>query len=296
MFMKPTLCFTTLLLMIHPAVASEELAMPLAGDHRDAEACFQQARASLHGKDAPKGVKKAFELMKLAADQGHPEATGALGYFYSQGIVVEKDERLALEWFRKGAEKGSAKSCLNLGKMLIEGKGSVGTAADALREEGLRWIITAADKRLVEAAYTLGRYHYYGEHGLAHDYGSAARYFKIAADQNDPESLNFLGVMNNLGSGMPQNSAVAEDCFRKAALQGHVKAQANLGMMMNPVSEDKDRKMEALAWLMLAASQGEVTAEKSLADFNPGLLPGDIEQARSQTVELRKSISANRKP
>lgn len=296
MIMKPTLCLATLLLIIHPALGSEDPTTSAAADHRDAETQFQQARASLHGKGAPKDVKKAFELMKLAAEQGHPEATGALGYFYSQGVAVEKDERLALEWFRKGAEKGSAKACLNLGKLLIDGKADAGVPADLLRAEGLRWITKAADKRLVEAAYTLGRYHYYGEHGLVQDYTAAARYFKIAADQNDPESLNFLGVMNDLGSGMPQNSAVAEDFFRKAALLGHLKAQANLGIAMNPLSEDKNRKTEALAWLMLAASRGEVTAEKSLADFNPGLQPADIEQARSQTVELRKRITANRKP
>ncbi len=296
MIMKPTLYFATLLFTIHSAVGSEDPAPSFAADHRDAETQFQQARASLYGKGTSKNVKKAFELTKLAAEQGHPEATGALGYFYSQGVAVEKDERLAFEWFRKGAEKGSAKACLNLGKLLVEGKAGTEVPAEQLREQGLRWITKAADQRLVEAAYTIGRYHYYGEHGLAQDHASAARYFKIAADQNDPESLNFFGMMSELGLGVPQDSAVAEDHFRKAALQGHVKAQANLGMTMNPVSESKDRKMEALAWLMLAASQGEVTAEKSLADFIPGLKPGDIERAQGHTQELRKRITANRKP
>lgn len=294
--MRPTVCIATLLFLICPAFGSENPAPSAAVEHRDAETCFQQARASLYGKGTPKDVKKAFEFMKFAADMEHPDAMGAMGYFYNQGVAVKKDERLALEWFRKGAEKGSAKACLNLGKLLIEGKGGAGTTADSHRSEGLHWIIIAADQRLLEAAYTLGRYYYYGENGLVQDYASAARYFKIAADQNDPESLNFFGMMSDLGLGIPQDSAVAEDCFRKAALQGHVKAQANLGMTMNPVSEDKDRKMEALAWLLLAASQGEVTAEKSLADFNPGLKPGDVERARSHTLELRKRISVDRNP
>lgn len=258
----------------------------------EAEARFQLARACLRGSGMPKDVNRAFELMKQAAEQGHADAVGALGYFYSVGAAVEKDEKQAAAWFRKGAEMGSAKARLNLGIYLIEENGDPEENYQRRRDEGIEWIVKAADQRLPEAALAAGRYYYFGDHGLTKDYGRSAGYFKIAADLQDAEAMNFIGIMSEYGMGVPLDIAVAGDWFRKAALQGHAKARANLGRLMNPLSEDKNQRLESLAWLILAAGQGEVTAEKSLAEARPGLADGELDQARTKAVELqRRSLS-----
>jgi len=270
-----------------PVIARETIA---AAERGEADAQFQLARASQRGEGVPKDVNKAFGLMKLAAEQGHADAIGGLGYFYSVGVAVEKDDKQALEWFRKGAEKGSAKAQLNLGRWLLDGKaGSEGDAEKRL-EEGLQWLKKAVDQGLAEANLSYGMIHYFGDHGVAQDYGKAVPCFKLAAAHGLRDAQNFLGVMNEMGLGMPADTAAAQQWYRKAALQGHLRAQANLGILLNPLAENKATRIEALAWLVLASDQNEITAEKSLQDVMLGLKAGELDEARKRAAELRKLI------
>lgn len=271
-----------------PARAAEPMSAPTP--ETDAAARYQAARACLRGEGVAKDVNKAFALMKSAAEQGNADAIGGLGYFYSVGVAVPKDENLAAEWFRKGAEKGSAKAQFNLGMWLLGGHGGAGHDAADRQTEAMRWIRMAADQSLPEAALAYGRALYGGEHGVTSDYQNAARYFKIAADAGDADARNFLGVMSELGWGGPMDRAMAERWFRQAALQGHPKAQSNLGRILGPLAENKETRIEALAWLLIASDQGEVTAGKELADNVTGLKDGELDAAKARALELRKLI------
>lgn len=270
-----------------PPLAPEILAAAVRGE---AAARFQLARACLRGDGVPKDVNKAFALMQESAEQGYADAMGGLGYFYSVGVAVAKDENLAAEWFRKGAAKGSAKARLNLGKMLLAGKGGSGGSPEKLGEEGLQWVRKAAEQGLPEAALAYGSMLYFGDHGAAQDYGKAAPFLQLAAGQGLPDAQNFYGTMNELGLGMPVDAVAAAAWFRKAALQGHVKAQSNLGRVLGPLVENKATRIESLAWLIIASGRGEVTADKTLQDAAPGLQEGEFDEAKKQAVELRKLV------
>ncbi|MEI6654353.1 MAG: tetratricopeptide repeat protein [Verrucomicrobiota bacterium] len=266
----------------------------VAAERGEAEAQFQLARACLRGEGVPKDVNKAYHLMKAAADQGHADAMGGLGYFYSVGVVVAKDEKLAAEWFRKGATKGSAKAQLNLGKLLLAEKaGGDGADPEKLHAEAVQWIKQAADQGLPEAGLAYGNILYFGDHGVARDYAKAAPYLTIAAEHGLAEALNYLGVMNEYGLGMPKNVAAAEPLYRQAALKGNAKAQSNLGAILNPRNENHETRIEALAWLMIATSLREVTADKLLRDATPGLEKGDLEAATKRVPELQKLIEVH---
>lgn len=283
--MKLGICHAVMMLASLPVAAA---------DRGEVEAQFLSARACLLGEGVPKDVKKAFELMKSAADQGYPDAMGGLGYFYSVGVAVKKDDPQAAEWFRKGAEKGSAKAQLNLAKMLLAGNAGASVSGERdpvkLRDEGLQWLKKAADQELPEAALAYGSILYFGDQGVTKDYGKAASYLKVAAEAGNPDARNLLGNQYELGLGVPVDPAAAEQWFRKAALQGQVKAQSNLGRILGPLGETRETRIEALAWLMIASGQGEVTAEKSLNDSMPGLSGVDLDAAKSKAVELQKSI------
>ena len=254
----------------------------------EAEALFQQARAALRGDGVPRDVKKAYELMNAAAAAGHAEAIGGMGYFHSTGTVVEKDGKMALEWFRKGAEKGSAKAQLNLGKMLLEGTGGGDVET---RQEAFGLIRRAADAKLPEASLAYGSILYFGDHGVEKDWEKAVLYFGVAADQGLAEAQNFLGTMREMGMGLPMDDAIAKEWFRKAADQGNAKAQASLGRLLNPLSDQEDARQEALAWLVISADAGEVTAQKTLEDALPGLKESELAAARKRaaTWRVRKS-------
>jgi TPR repeat protein len=271
-----------------PALAPE---LPAAAERGDDEAQFQLARAYLRGEGVAKDPQKAFELMKASADQGNAEAIGGLGYFYSVGVAVPKDEKQALEWFRKGAEKGSAKAQLNLGKALIDGKPGAfcEMTADQMREAGLQWIWKSADQGLPEAGLTYGRICYFGDYGQPQDYKKALVYLNPAAADGIPEAQNMLGSIYQCGSGIPIDEVAAEQWYRKAALQGHSRAQSNLGMILGPQVENKQTRVEALAWLLMAAEQNQITAIKTLKDAEP-LKTGELDEARTKMAELAKLV------
>ena len=257
----------------------------------DAAAQYQLARAYLRGEGVPKDPQKAFELMKAAAEQGHAEAIGGLGYFYSVGVAVAKDEKQAIEWFRKGAEKGSAKAQLNLGNLLLKGQGDTAADPETRRKEALQWIQKAADQNLPEAASTFGSMLYFGDHGIEKNHDLTAKYLKIAAQADIASAQNMLGFLYDYGWGVPMDKAMAQQWFRKAALQGNLKAQSNLGRILGPLSESKETRIEALGWLLIASSQGEITATKELQESLPGLKSGDMDAASKMAEELRKQIA-----
>lgn len=272
------------------------LEIQAAAERGEGDGRFQLARAYLHGNGVPKNPAKSLELMRVAAEQGHADAIGGIGYFYSNGITVEKNESEAASWFRKGAEKGSAKAQLNLANLLLAGKenglpdGAAAKSPEEMRAEGLQWLTKSANQDLPDATLVYGSVLYFGEYGVARDYGKAAPYLKIAAESGSGEAQNTFGLMNQMGLGMNEDAKAAEIWFRKAALDGHLKAQSNLGRLLNPLANDKATRIEALGWLVIASERGEVTATKSLEDVVPGLKEGELDEAKQKATELRKMI------
>jgi TPR repeat protein len=257
----------------------------------DPEGLFQQARSLLLGIGVKKDSAKAFQLMQSAADLGHADAMGGLGYFYSQGISVPKDPEKALEWFRKGAEKGSAKSQYNLGTSLM--KAHEENPDEKQAAEAIDWIRKAAEQKLPEANLTYGIYAYMGENGIAQNYELAATHFQIAADQGLADAQNYLGAMNQNGQGMAIDHEQAIAWYRKAALQSHIRAQANLGFAIGTNNADENKQNEALAWLSIASQQGDVSAEKGLIEIEQVMTPEKRQKINTLAIEIRKQIKPN---
>lgn len=290
--MKQKYLLAILLLAATPVLQAEE-AKPLAelqaaADRGDAESQFQLSRACLMGVGLPKDLPRAFALMKSAAAQGHADALGGVGYFYSKGLATAKDPAEAMRWFRKGAQKGSAKSQLNLGKSLLDGES--GDTAGRTPDEGLRWIRMAANQGLPEACLSYGIILYFGKHGQQQDYAGAMTYLRTAAEHGIADAQNTLGAMYQAGQSVAIDQTAATDWYRKAALQGHARAQANFGMILGPDNQNKATRIEALAWLLLAQEQEEIIAQKLLASTTPGLKSGELAEARVRADELKKGV------
>ena len=109
--MKITLFFViATTLMIATLVGADITILETKAKEGDPDAQFELARLYLRGSEGVrKNAARSMELMKAAADQGHAEAMGGVGYFYASGTAVPKDDAVALTWFRKGAEAGGAK-------------------------------------------------------------------------------------------------------------------------------------------------------------------------------------------
>ncbi|HEV2495402.1 MAG TPA: tetratricopeptide repeat protein [Terriglobia bacterium] len=86
------------------------------------------------------------------------------------------------------------------------------------------------------------------EHG---DYATALKELRPLADQGNAEAQALLGLMYNLGRGVPRDYVQAEKWYRAAADQGNAQAECQLGSMY--LKKDPTR---ALKLLKLSAEQG----------------------------------------
>jgi len=82
-----------------------------------------------------------------------------------------------------------------------------------------------------------------------------AKWYRKAAEKDDPESQFKLGVCYKDGLGIEQDQKQAEFWTKKAADHGHPIAQANLGsFILSKI--DKASFPEAVKWFKLSAKQG----------------------------------------
>lgn len=261
---------------------------PVVSTPATADDQFNLARRYLKGDDITKDEKKAFELMTSAAQQGHVEAQGGLGYFYGSGIVVQKDEAMAREWMRKGAVMGSAKAQLNLGLLLLNE-----TESSSVKSEGIQWIKESAHQGLVEAISTQGSILLFGLYDQPVDYNQAYDYLANAAKQGHPDSQHLLGMMFEKGLGRPASPAEAETWFRKAAIQAHPTAQGDLARLLDPSNKEIARRVEALTWLVSAAGLNDASSKKILTEIYFKITPAEMALATKRAQQITSAHSSN---
>jgi TPR repeat protein len=203
-------------------------------------------------------------------------------------LVVEKDEVKAAEWFQKGSDKGSAVAKFNLGRFHLDGKGGLSGS-----ENGLALMEEAAAKGLPEAHTALAEIYFLGLDNPQHtpDYTKAAPHVRAAAANGEAAVINMLGVMKQSGLGMDADLQGAEECFRQAALKGDFKAQSNLGHLLNPESKKRSRRIEAMAWIIIAANQGEPLATRKIAELEQTMPGKDFSAAREKADALQAKIA-----
>lgn len=238
---------------------------------------FDLGRKLLRGEGVEKDTKRSFVLISEAAAAGHPEAMGAMGYFYASAVEVQQDATKAAEWFRRGAEAGSAKAQYNLGNSLLKGRGVKRDEA-----EGVRWIKMAAEAGMPEAQCLMGFAYLNGNEfpGVSMDSTKAHEMFAAAAEAGLPDAQNALGLI--LGDGGDHDASIL--WYRRSADQGFPKAQANLGraLLNSAASGESEKRIEGLQWLLLAQQVKEPTAQNSLNELMPGCSGSEIEQARQR--------------
>ena len=84
------------------------------------------------------------------------------------------------------------------------------------------------------------------------------------AKQGDAEAQKKLGVMYDLGEGVPDDDKAAVKWYTLAAEQGSAKAQRKLGVMYDHGEGVPEDDKAAVKWYALAAEQGLAQAQYNL--------------------------------
>jgi TPR repeat protein len=183
--------------------------------------------------------------VKAKAAQGDVFAQFSLGVAYAEGQGVEKNSRMALEWYRKAANQGYVGALYNLGMMY-------GTGRDVERDyaQAVRWFRKAADQGLAAAQFNLGVMCQNGQ-GVGKDYADAARWYRKAADQGLAAAQFNLGLMYHKGQGVEKDYVEAYAYFNLAAkiIEDAAATREVLERLMAPqqVTEAQNRTKELAA-------------------------------------------------
>jgi TPR repeat protein len=96
------------------------------------------------------------------------------------------------------------------------------------------------------------------------DYQGALRLWLPLANQGVGAAQTNVGLMFELGRGVPQNFTEALKWYRLAADQGYASAQTNVGSMYHLGRGVAANNIEAVKWFRLAAEQGYARGQSVL--------------------------------
>lgn len=231
------------------------------------------------GEGVSQSEAEAVKWFERAAEQGVAEAQCCLGYAYANGEGVVRNKSEAIKWYRKAAEQGNAKAQHWLGVTYKYGLGV--SKSDT---EAVKWYLKAAKQGYAAAQYCLGCMYSNGQ-GISKNNAEAIKWYGKAAEQGNTNALERLQALqsqakqtnnsismsakeiNNRGIDY-YNAKDYENAliwFKKAAEQGYVAAQYNLGIMYrNGKGLLIEDYANAIKWFEKAAKQGYSGAQYQL--------------------------------
>lgn len=261
---------------------------------------------SQSGYDGGKAALKRGDFVTAAhqfaedARAGHPRAQLALGLLHAAGLGVAQNNAEATKWFARAAEQGNAHAQYNLGLMLLLG---IGVAQND--KEAVRWFREAAKMGLAQAQSDLGVLHFYGRNREI-EYPEALSWLRRAAEQGHPlaqinlasayligaatswqgfEGTPFARLQGVTGTLFSKDEREAARWFLKAAAQGFVVAQFNLGLIHEKGLGVERNHAEAMKWYAKAVDAEFVPAFINLAVlYESGT---DVARDRATATQLR---------
>ena len=181
------------------------------------------ALSPAHAGMTPEEVKR-FEDNLAKAKVGDANAQTGLAICYSIGMGVEKDDELAVFWWRKAAEQGEATAQSLLGLKYKEGRG---VAKDY--EKAAFWFRKAAKQGMPQAQrYLADAYH--GGHGVEKDMVQATFWWRKAAEQGHVIAQFNLGLCYATGDGVAKDEIEAYAYWNLAGITNE-DARQNLSIL-----------------------------------------------------------------
>ncbi|MEE9368391.1 MAG: tetratricopeptide repeat protein [Pontiella sp.] len=126
-------------------------------------------------------------------------------------------------------------------------------------------IIKSRDGKIVEVLNTGGTAKPKDEEVVEEDKALSINHVRAMAENGDAESQYYMAYWSQTGQCVSKDMKEALAWYAKAALQGHMAAQHNLGVLyMNGDGVEKDLE-QAYIWAVLAAENGNASLKKVLA-------------------------------
>jgi hypothetical protein len=194
--------------------AAEVEKLAAAAKAGDVDAALKLGNGYATGRGVRQRDGKAVVYYEMAAAKGNVAAMRALAEHYFKGFGVQKDGARRLVWLEKAGEAGDA---------------SAWTAAGDLLHYGVK------------------------EPETVQDFARASVLYQKAVAKGHGPAMHALGVMHELGRGVPKDTAKAVAWYRRAADAGESFSMTTLAGVL----KDEKKFTEAAGWYGKAADAGE---------------------------------------
>ena len=244
---------------------------------------------------AAEDYDEAAKWYQKAADQGDKNAQNNLGHMYANGEGVKQNYSKALEWYQKSADQGVTNAQVSVGWYYMNGFGNL-TNDIIDYKKAIYWNQRAADNGDAEGFNNLG-WLYENGLGVEKNLTKAAELYQTAVtkgikngakQKNIEEAQRRLANINALikanekqtlqeapvdaeaqiklanESYKKKNYKQAIDLYRKAAEQGNIAGQYNLGIMYEKGLGVKKDATQAIAWYQKGANQKDKDSLRNL--------------------------------
>ena len=156
--------------------------------------------------------------------------------------------------------------------------------------EGLKQIETAASRGHGQALGLLGVWKYEGRF-VKKDIKQGLQFMEEGAIFGSSLAQNFLGQRYAAGTELPKNIERAKQMFRLCAARNDALCQFRLaGLILESSPLSENQKVEAVAWLRVAAANNSSDAAEVLKNMEASLTP----EQRLNAATLQKQLSPAR--
>lgn len=307
------------------------------------EATYWYGIFLLNGYGVEKSPEKSLTWFEIAANQGYVEAKNVLGIMYMEGIGVKRDYATAFKWNTQAAKAGNPTAMYNLGQQYEKGAGTIQDDKQSIYwysssaqqghmfaefemgyayeygigglikdlNQAIDWYRKAANKRSAPAQYNLANIFIEQAVDLTGEAKKAKLHegialLKSATDLGSAKSAYQLSHFYFQGEGVEKDESYGLKLLTKAADQGYVHAQKELGLyrsknnskqmvmkdgrLLNHRTERDEHLVKALKHWQQAADQGDKQAITELAAaYHFGLgTPKDYSKATEYYLKLYK--------
>jgi TPR repeat protein len=133
-------------------------------------------------------------------------------------------------------------------------------------EDAHRLWQSRADAGDPRAAFNIGLLYDLGQ-GVPRDPVTAYRWYRQAADADDPAAEFNVGVMNDSGTGVAHDAAAAARWYARSAAHGNMRAAYNLGQLYAAGDGVPRNPIAATSWFEAAVQGGIQAAAQQLAEL-----------------------------
>lgn len=274
--------------LIRTLLLAVALAAPAAAqsdDTGDADSAVDQAGSSSDAYDAflSGRYEEAIAIWLPLANSGDAAAQFNMGVMYANGLGVDRDMGVAMDWWENAARQLHVRAAHNLALAMLAGEPHDGSREDAETDYTavLRYLKIGSDAGYPNSEYTLGKLYAEGV-GVEKDERRAAELFLSASIKGFAKAQYNLGKIYRDGTGMKADEGLSLFWFAEAAERGHPRAQDRMAhRRLNGEGVPKD-DIEALKWAILAAAQGVETSQKLRFQLTTQMTQREISEAEKR--------------